>query len=501
MGAYLLGLDNGGTMTKAALYDLKGHEVAVSSRKTALIQPEPGFTERDGDEMWAANVGAIRSVLSEAGVFGEEVLGVAATGHGNGLYLTRADGTPAYNGIISTDSRGKEFAIAWNSDGTFEHILPKTMQSCWAGQPTTILRWFMKYRPEVLTDTRWILMCKDFIRMKLTGEPYAEITDYSGSSLMNVRDVCYDRVLLAEMGLESIYDKLPPLKYAGEICGRVTEEAAGLTGLKAGTPVAGGSMDIHASAMAVGVTDENTMCVVAGTWSINEYISRKPVVDKDLFMTSIDTIPGYWMILEGSPTSASNLEWFLTEILRDVDLKGKDIYEVSNASVEKIGEQDCGLVFLPFLFGTNVHVNAKGAFVGLQSWHTRGNMLRAVYEGIVFSHRYHIEKLLKYRDKPALIRMAGGVAKSEIWVQMFADVLQTPIEVARSQELGALGAAICAGVATGVFASFKEASASMVDVMYTAKPDPAKKAIYDKKYVRYRKVIDALDGVWDDWDV
>jgi L-xylulokinase len=225
------------------------------------------------------------------------------------------------------------------------------------------------------------------------------------------------------------------------------------------------------------------------------------VVDKDLFMTSIDTIPGYWMILEGSPTSASNFEWFLTEILRDVDLKGKDIYEVSNASVEKIGEQDCGLVFLPFLFGTNVHVNAKGAFVGLQSWHTRGNMLRAVYEGIVFSHRYHIEKLLKYRDKPALIRMAGGVAKSEIWVQMFADVLQTPIEVARSQELGALGAAICAGVATGVFASFKEASASMVDVMYTAKPDPAKKAIYDKKYVRYRKVIDALDGVWDNWDV
>ena len=127
MGAYLLGLDNGGTMTKAALYDLKGHEVAVSSRKTVLIQPEPGFTERDGDEMWAANVGAIRSVLSEAGVFGEEVLGVAATGHGNGLYLTRADGTPAYNGIISTDTRGKEFAIAWNSDGTFEHILPKTM--------------------------------------------------------------------------------------------------------------------------------------------------------------------------------------------------------------------------------------------------------------------------------------------------------------------------------------------------------------------------------------
>ena len=124
-------------------------------------------------------------------------------------------------------------------------------------------------------------------------------------------------------------------------------------------------------------------------------------------------------------------------------------------------------------------------------------MLRAVYEGIVFCHKYHIEKLLKFRDKPETIRMAGGVAKSKIWVQMFADVLQTPIEVARSQELGALGSAICAGIAVGAFDSFKDASESMVDIMYTAEPNPDKAAIYDKKYARYKRVIEALDSVWD----
>jgi L-xylulokinase len=264
--------------------------------------------------------------------------------------------------------------------------------------------------------------------------------------------------------------------------------------------VAGGSMDIHASAMAVGVTDESAMCVVAGTWSINEYISKKPVVDKDLFMTSIDTIPGYWMILEGSPTSASNQEWFLTEVLKGVDLHDRGIYDYANEAVARAGDDDKGLVFLPFLFGSNVNMNAKGAFIGLQSWHTRDDMLRAVYEGIVFSHKYHIEKLLKYRDAPDLIRMAGGVAKSKIWVQMFADILQVPIEVARSQELGALGSAINAGVAVGVFPSFKEASEQMVDVMYTAQPDLSKKDVYDRKYRRYLKVIGALDGVWDDWN-
>ena len=323
---------------------------------------------------------------------------------------------------------------------------------------------------------------------------------YEGSLALGATDErSVFRALLADMGLESIYDKLPPLKYSGEICGYITEDVAGLTGLKAGTPVAGGCMDIHASAMAVGITDEEKMCVVAGTWSINEYISKKPVVDKDLFMTSIYTMPGYWMILEGSPTSASNLEWFLAEILKDVNLGDKDIYEYSNKCVDGIGDQDCGVVFLPFLFGSNVNINAKGAFIGLQSWHTRENLLRAVYEGIVFCHKYHIEKLLKFRDQPKMIRMAGGVAKSEIWVQMFADILQVPIEVARSQELGALGSAICAGIATVTFDSFQSASESMVDIMYTAEPNPEKFAEYDKKYARYKKVIEALDPIWDEY--
>lgn len=496
MKQYVIGLDNGGTMSKAAVYDLKGNEIAVSSVKTPMYQPQPGFTERDCEEMWEANCKSIRDVLAKSGISPDDVLGIAATGHGNGLYLCDADGKQTYNGIISTDSRGKEAAVEWNENGLHAATLDRTMQSVWEGQPTTILKWFQKYRPDVLEKTRWVFMCKDYIRFRLTGEAYGEITDMSGCSLMNVRDVCYDRELLEEMGLDDIYDKLPPLRYAGEICGYITEEAAALTGLNPGTPVAGGTMDIHASAMAVGTTDVDTMCVVAGTWSINEYISRTPVTDMDLFMTSIYQIPGYWMIMEGSPTSASNLEWFLTEILQDVDLHSKDVYEYSNDCVELAGEADCGLTFLPFLFGSNADINAKGAFIGLQSWHNRDNMLRSVYEGIVFSHRRHIEKLLRFREAPKVIRMAGGVAKSKIWVQMFADVLQVPIEVARSQELGALGSAMCAAVAAGAFDSYKDACDSMVHIMYTAQPDPTKKAVYDKKYARFQKLIETLDPVW-----
>ncbi|MEL7660002.1 MAG: carbohydrate kinase [Acetobacterium sp. MES1] len=499
MGKYLLGLDNGGTMIKAALYDLKGNEVAISSSKTVMYQPQPGFTERNVEEMWQANVTAIKGVIAKAGIDGSEIIGLAATGHGNGLYLVRADGSQTTNGMISTDVRGREYVIKWQNDGTHDKILPKTMQSVFAGQPTTLLRWFIDHQPEVLEETRWIFMCKDYIRFRLTGEAYGEIADMSGSSLMNVRDVKYDRELLRDMGLESIYDKLPPLRYSGEVCGTITKEVAALTGLAEGTPVAGGCMDIHASAMAVGITDEDKLCVVAGTWSINEYISKQPVVDKDLFMTSIYPIPGYWMILEGSPTSASNLEWFLTEILRDIDLKEQDVYEYSNNCVNCVADEDCGVVFLPFLYASNVNINAKACFVGLSSYHNRDNMLRAVYEGIVFSHKYHIEKLLKYRKAPKSIRIAGGVAKSRVWVQMFADILQVPIEVTECTELGALGAAICAGVATGAYESFKAASDVMVEIAFTAVPNPDKRAMYEKKYNRYLKVIKALDGIWDEY--
>lgn len=205
------------------------------------------------------------------------------------------------------------------------------------------------------------------------------------------------------------------------------------------------------------------------------------------------------MILEGSPTSASNLEWFLTEILKDVDLKNQDIYDYSNNCVNCASEEDCGIVFLPFLYASNVNINAKSCFIGLNSYHNRDNMLRAVYEGIVFSHKYHIEKLLKYRDRPKSIRIAGGVAKSPVWVQIFADVLQIPIEVTECTELGALGAAICAGMGAKVFDDFKDVSDAMVKIAFTAEPNPDKFDLYEKKYARYIKVINALDSIWDEY--
>ena len=166
---------------------------------------------------------------------------------------------------------------------------------------------------------------------------------------------------------------------------------------------------------------------------------------------------------------------------------------------EEIPPEEFVPIFLPFLMASNVHPNAKGSLIGLMSAHTRKHLVRSVYEGIAFCHRYHLEKLLKTRSAlPESIRLAGGVTRSAVWTQMFADVMQLPIEPVEVQEAGALGCAIAAAVAVGTHPTLDAAAAAMCKISPRVLPDPSKKQIYDRKYALYRSVIDCLDPLWDE---
>jgi L-xylulokinase len=496
----LMGIDNGGTVTKAALYDLTGTEIAVSSVKTEMLFPKPGHTEKNSDDLWAANVRVISEVIRKAKVTADEIAAVAVTGHGNGMYLVGPDGRPSHDGINSADSRAAEYVARWYADGTFDRILPRTCQSIWAAQPAALLAWFRDHEPQVLARTRWILMCKDYVRYRLTGEAFAEVTDYSGLNLMNVKDLVYDPEVLAAFGISDAMEKLPPIRQSGEICGKVTEMAARETGLAAGTPVAGGLFDITACAIGTGITSPEKMCLIAGSWSINEYISPAPVQDHDLFMTSAYCMPGYWLISESSATSASNLEWVVSELMAgersEAQASGRSVFDTVNTMVDGIAPADSDVLFLPFLYGSNAGPKASAGFLGLHGWHGKAHMLRAVYEGVVFSHKTHVDRLLGHRGPVQAARIAGGAARSSVWVQMFADVLQIPIELTFCEELGAMGAAMCGGVGVGLFGSFEEAARGMVRVSRTVDPRPGYRQVYLDKYGRYRRHIDALRAAW-----
>jgi L-xylulokinase len=499
--SYFLGIDNGGTLTKAVLFDAGGGEIAGASRKVPVIAPQPGVTERDMGTLWAATCEVIREAA--AGVSPGDIRGVACTGHGKGLYLWGRDGTPAYNGINSTDTRAWEYPARWEKDGTAEKVFPKTFQKILACQPVSLLAWIRDNRPGVLERVRWIFEAKDYIRFRLTGEAFAEVTDYSGSSLMNLRDARFDRDLMEAYGLGDMFDALPPLRYATDPCGSVSAEAAAATGLRAGTPVAGGMFDIDACAVAMDVTDGKNLCVIAGTWGINEYISRAPVLDRSIMMNSLFCLPGWYLVEESSPTSAGNNEWFtelfLEEEKRMARERGISVYQLAEELAAGVGAAGQDIVFLPYIFGSNYNPQARACFVGLEATTTRAQVIRAVLEGIVFCHMVHVEKLLKTREKPAAVRLAGGAAKSRTWAQIFADVFQLPVEIVDVKEIGALGCAMAAAVASGVYADLKDAAAHMVTIAHRLEPDPEKAALYARKYRRYRSVSDALNGVWKDY--
>lgn len=499
---YLLGIDNGGTVAKAALFTGDGREVAVASNKSDSRSPQPGWVEFDANQLWRATAESVKQVIADSGVDPRDIAGVACTGHGNGIYLVDADGTPVRAAIYSADSRAGAIVRQWLADGVDQRVQALTMQTLWPGQPNALLAWLQAYEPDTLRRTRWVLMCKDFIRLQLTGAARAELTDMSGTSLMNVATGQYDPQVLAAFGIPELQAKLPPLCLSAEICGGVTAEAAAQTGLAEGTPVAGGLFDVDACTLSSAITEENQLGMILGTWGINQYVSTTPVTGGKLFMTSRYCLPDYYLMIEGSATSASNLEWFLSQFFQAeaaaAKREGQNLYEVVNRLVAATNPQDAGLLFFPFLYGSNVASEASGTLIGMRDRYHRGHVLRAIYEGVVFGHRTHLDRLLKVREMPDRIRASGGAARSDVWMQILADVFQRPVEVPDGSELGALGAAMCAAVALGWYGSYQAACAAMVRLVRVFPPNPALAEVYQAKYRRYQRFLEVMEPAWQD---
>lgn len=491
-----IGVDNGGTMTKAAVFDAAGRQLACAGENTPQTCPQPGWCDRDMETLWAAAARCIREAVAGAGISPAEIAGVGCTGHGKGLYLWGRDGRPAAPGVASTDHRAKAVAEHWMTDSTAEKARAYTMQRVLDCQPAALLRWFRDNRPAVYENIRWIFEAKDYIRFRLTGEAYAEYTDSSGTSLLNLHTRQFDRELLQLYGIPEMWEALPPLRASADICGHVTAEAAALTGIPAGTPVCGGMFDIDACAIAMDVSDEDRLCAVTGTWSINEYISRSPVSPDGTTLNSLFCLPEYYLIEESSPTSAGNLGWavkhFLGEAQRAELQRGESPYALADRLVDALGPADSSIIFLPFLYGSNVSGVEQAVLAGLNQTHGTADLLRAVFEGVVYSHRTHIDRLRAHNPRLDRLRLAGGAARSAVWVQMFADALAMPVEVIGAEELGAKGAAMAAAVAAGVYTDFREAAGAMVGIAAAVEPNPAYTAVYAEKYARYRRLAEAL---------
>lgn len=494
---YLMGVDAGGSVAKTAIYDISGKEICSAGRKLDTLTPKPEYCERDPEQIKKCVLDAIREAIHTSGISAADIAAVGVTGQANGLYMFDKKGKAAYPAILSSDMRAKEFIKRWNEDGTLDEIIPKTRQILWPGQVAALVAWFAKNAPEILERADVFVTAKDYVRYLLTGVFALECTEASSTSLMDLTTRQLSPEIYRKLGIEKYMGHFPgKVLESTEIGGYVTKECAMRTGLVEGTPVIGGLIDTVASIISQGITKEDQMGMVVGTWGVNTFITTRPLYSRDIFSAFYYCLPGYNLVLDGSPTSAANLEWFIQTILKQNGMPFCG-YDKVNSMVSESSDRS-SLLFLPFLYGANANIDAKAAFIGLKGSHGIPDLLRAVYEGVVFSHMFAIDRLLKFRSKPDTVRIAGGGARSEIWMQIFADAMGVRVEVSEAEELGAMGTAMAAGVSAGIFRDFYDAAEHFTHIRHTYDPSQERHTYYQKKYHAYRKLIEALDPLWSD---
>ncbi|MBM7643282.1 FGGY-family carbohydrate kinase [Streptococcus loxodontisalivarius] len=500
--SYFLSVDYGGTNTKAIIFDDKGRQIAVSAFATLKIEEVSGQREVDLAETWKAISNAIKTVIKKAGIASDEISAVACIGHGKGLYLLDKNGQEFTRGILSTDGRAQE--LAQRFEEKVDQIWPLTQQHIVGVQNPVLLAWLKENRADIYQQIGAVLSAKDYVRFKLTGRINQEFGDASGNHWINFQTGTYDDKIFDFFGIPEMREALPELVDYAEIVGGVSEEVADQTGLAVGTPVVGGLFDIDACAIGSGVLDDETFSVIAGTWNINTYPSKTAAGQASGQMNSY--FPNRDFLVEASsPTSAGNLDAMLkmlmSEEIKNAKEADQSIYDSLEVFLEETDAAYQPLIFFPFLYGSTIGQDASACFFGLKTSSSKSQMIRAVYEGIAFAHRQHIEDLIETRgQKPNSIRLTGGATNSRAWMQIFADILQTPIETVEGTELGGLGGAIaCLQAKSGL--SLEEATADMVRVKERFEPNLSEAAVYDKKYKVYKDLLTAMDPIWQSLQV
>ncbi len=497
MSPYLLGIDSGLTVTKAVVFDEEGRERGMGAVNNAQKSPHPRWVEQDMDRVWEGCREAVRQALDEAGVDAGEITAVGVTGHGDGIYPVDEGGNPIRPGILSLDSRAYQVLERWEESSVMDRALEFNGQIPFAALPATLLAWMKEHEPENLERTRWVLYVKDWLRYKLTGECATDPTEAS-SGFTDVRTQEYSEEAFPLYGLEEVRGKLPPVVASTEVVGEVTSEAAAATGLAPGTLVVSGAHDVDASAIGVGCIEPGQLTMTAGTWSINEVISDEPVLNEGWACRNFVT-PGLWMNMSASPASAANLEWFVQRLspleVERAEERGTSPFDFVNQEVEAVLREKSRVFYHPFLYGSPHGDEATAGFFGLRGWHSRGHLLKALFEGTVFNHKGHVDTLRPAFDFTR-VRLTGGGSRSELWSQMFADALNLTVEVTDADEAGALGAAVCAGLGTSVYRSLEDATERVVRLLRTHEPEPESRDRVAEAYETYTALAEALTPVW-----
>ncbi len=486
----LLGLDLGTSSVKAILFDPEDNQIlATAAREYPVDKPAPDRAEQNPQLWWQAITAITRQVTTQAGR--TDVAGISFSGQMHGTVLLNANAELLHPAIIWADQR---------SAAACQQLVDPIGQADYAALTGTLpatgflgatLLWLARHQPELLANTRHVILPKDYLRLKMTGHIATDISDAAGTGIFNLRDQNWAAVILDKANLPAAI--LPPVLPSTAVAGALTPAAAAELGLPAGIPVVAGCADQPAQAIGNGLITAGETSVTTGSGGqvFTPVLPNSVRPDPRLHVFN-HAAPNMWYVLGAVLSAGLSLRW-----LRNMVGLGQtpNAYAILSAEAAPIAPGADGLIFLPYLSGERTpHMDplARGGFIGLTHYHTRGHLARAVMEGVAMALRQALEITLALGGSTEMIIAAGGGAESDVWRQIQADVFNLPLRQSLLQEQAGVGAALLAGVGAGVYRSLIEACARVVQYGPITDPSPEASARYNDLYHRFEQLYPRL---------
>jgi len=489
----LLGIDVGTGGSRAVVINETGRIVASATvEHEPFASPQTGWAEQDPDDWCRASIAAIREVVSHDNVSPDEIAAVGLSGQMHGSVLLNDRDEVVRPALIWCDQRSDKQCEQITQQIGAEQLIKLTCNPALTGFTLPKMLWVRDNEPEAWQQVRSVLLPKDYVRFRLTGDKATDVADASGTLLLNVAERKWSDEMLAATEID--VSLLPTVFESPEITGTISSSAAELTGLRAGTPVVGGAGDQAGGAVGIGIVQPGAVSATIGTSGVVFAATNSPALDpKGRVHTFCHAVPGRWHVMGVTQGAGLSMRWFRDQF--GAGMGEGDPYDRMTEEAAQVESGSNGLLWAPYLMGErtpHLDPHARAALVGLTASHTRAHVIRAIMEGVAFSLRDSFEIFNEMKVPVETIRLGGGGARSALWRQIQADIYGRAVATVEAEEGAAYGVAMLAGVGVQTWSSVDAACAAVVRTRDRVEPEAKSKKTLDRQYKTYQAMYPAL---------
>jgi xylulokinase len=499
MPLYVLGIDVGTGGTRALIVDEQGRIVAAATEEhQPFASPKIGWAEQHPADWWRAASVAVRKALTQANLRGDQISCVGLSGQMHGAVMLDSEGEVVRPALIWCDVRTERQCQELNERIGAERLIQLTCNPALPNFTLTKFLWVRENEPENWKRVRSVMLPKDYVRFRLTGERAIDVADASGTLMLDVAKRRWSPEVLQAAEIDA--SLLPAVFESQVVCGKVSVAGAGATGLAAGTPAVAGAGDQAAGATGMGIVTPGAVSATIGTSGVVFAATDRPALDpRGRLHTFCHAVPDRWHVMGVTQAAGLSLRWFRDRFESTSSPSGGDPYEKLTAEAASVRPGSDGLLWAPYLMGErtpHLDADARGALVGLTASHTRAHIVRAILEGVAFSLKDTFTIFAEMKVPVKSIRLGGGGARSPLWRQIQADVYDHEVEMVEAEEGAAYGAALLAGVGAKFWPSVDAACDSVVRVVHRIYPNPENAETMQKNYAAYRRIYPAVKSIF-----